>query len=170
MTARKLSRDDNEWFEALAIATIERTPTLAWENAIALWRLLPSVLPFTRDRILRRMLDKAAKRGDPWSAKLVKRFAEAARLAFADTKARGRVHDAEALRRAAHYTAHHPDATAYEIAKAIGAKGSTVRQWPGRQDFQQHRKDEEYLIELEKQRQHRIAERTARRKRIRSPK
>jgi hypothetical protein len=157
MTVRKVSlpsRDYAERFEALALAMIEQSPTATWKNAIPLWRGLPSVRSYTRDRILRRMLEVAVKRGDPWSAKLVERFAEAAILAFADTKARGRVHDAKALQLAARYKAHHPDATAYEIAKAVGVKSSTVRQWPDRRDFQQHRKDEEFLIELER---HRIA-------------
>jgi hypothetical protein len=155
MTARldkcgiKVTSDDNQWFEALALATIERSPTLAWENAVALWRGLPSVWPSTRDRILRRMLVVAAKRGDPWSAKLVRRFAEAAIPAFADTKVRGRVHDAEGLQRAAHYVARHPGASWGEIAKAAGAKRETVRQWIDRADFKKHRADEELRIRLD---------------------
>jgi hypothetical protein len=156
--ANRTTGDQNQWFEALALATIERTPTSAWENAVALWRRLPLVWPSTRDRILRRMLDEAARRGDPWPAKLVERFAEAAIPAFADAKARGRVHDVEGMKRAARYVAHHPSASWGEIAKAAGANRETVRQWVDRADFKKHRDDEELQIKLADARTRRWAE------------
>lgn len=90
----------------------------------------------------------AAKRGDPWSAKLVKRFTQAAIPAFPDTKARGRVRDAEGLKLAAFYKAHHQNASWDEMAKAAGTKRETVRQWVKRADFKKHRADEEQRIEL----------------------
>ena len=174
MTARQGKRDSgkttseqNQWFETLAIATIERLPTTAWENAVALWRgLAPSsarrlpslrgtevepfgaVWPSTRDRILRRMLAVAARRGEPWSAKLVKRSAAAAIPVFANTKARNRVQDAEGLQRAARHVAHYPKASWSEIAKAAGVSRDTVRHWRSRSDFEKYVKDEEFQIWL----------------------
>lgn len=150
----------NRWYEALALAMIERSPTAAWENAIALWRGLPQAWPSTRDRILRRLLEVAAKRGDPWSANLVKRFAAATIPAFRDTKARDRVHNAEGLRKAARYIARNPKASWNELAKAAGVPRDTVRQWcrekqdadgqwSGRGDFEKYVADEKVLIKVE---------------------
>lgn len=164
---KKLSSDENQWFEALALATIERRPTSAWESAVALWRGLPLVWPSTRDRILRHMLIEAAKRGDPWPAQQVKRFAEAAISAFADTQARARIHDREGLQMAARYVAHHPQASWGEIAKAAGTTKENVRQWRKRSDFAKYVKDEEFLINhtttaLGLSEKHRLDEKAAR--------
>jgi hypothetical protein len=166
MTARKgnkLSRDDVERFEALAIATIEGDPTTKWEASVKLWRWLPLVWPSTRDRIIRRALVIAAERNDSWSATLVKRFAEAAIPAFDDTRARGRVHNAEALQKAARYKARHPKASLNDIAKDARVKRDTVRDWlgrggrPGRRDFCRYYCDEWYQINLERRRRLRHA-------------
>jgi hypothetical protein len=143
---KKLSSDENQRFEALALATIECRPTSAWGSAVALWRGLPLVWPSTRDRILRRMFEEAAKRGEPWPARLVKRFAEAAKPVFADTQARSRVRDREGLQMAARYVAHHPQASLGAIARAAGTTKWNVRQWRKRSDFAKYVKDEEYLI------------------------
>jgi hypothetical protein len=164
---KKWSSDDNQWFEALALDTIERGPTPAWGSAVALWRLLPSAWPSTRDRILRRMLEEAAKRGEPWPARLVKRFAEAAKPAFTDTQARARVHDREGLQMAARYVAHHLQASWGEIAKAAGTTKENVRQWRKRPDFAKYVNDEEYLINhtntaLGLSEKHRLDEKAAR--------
>jgi hypothetical protein len=168
----KVTSDDNQWFEALAIAMIERTSTAVWENAIALWRGLDtersSVWPSTRNRILRRMLEVTAVRGDPWSAKLVRRFAEVTIPAFADTKARGRVHDAEGLRKAARHKARHPQASWNELAKAAGVPRDTVRQWcrveqdadgqwRGRADFEKYVADEKVLIKAARDQRQRVS-------------
>ena len=126
----KWSSDDNQWFEALALRTIEQTPIHAWGNAIALWRWLPLAWPSTRDRILRRLLEVATKRSDPWPAPLVRRFAEAAIPAFNPAGARGRIHDKEAFEKAARYVAHHPRASERQIANAAQTSRENIRQWP----------------------------------------
>ena len=160
MTARKrqedwrpkgagLSHADDQWFEAWAIVMIENNPTPTWETAIALWRGLPSAWPATRDRILRRMFKVAGGRGDGWSPKLVKRFAEIAHVVFADTEARDRVHQAEALQKAARYKARHPEASWNDIAEVVGAEKEALRKWTKRSDFKKYKEDEEHLIETE---------------------
>jgi hypothetical protein len=145
-----MTSDENRWFEKEALTALERLPTSAWENMVALWRGLPSARPSTRGRILRCILEEGARRGDPWSANLVKRFAGAAIPAFVNSKARSRVHNAEAMQKAARYQAKHPKASLNKIAAAAGAPRDSIRQWIKRPDFKKYKDDAEFLIALDR--------------------
>jgi hypothetical protein len=134
MTKRKSSADDNEWPER-AIAELEKLPTHAWENMVALWRALPALRPTMQRRILARMIELAAERGDPLSVKLVKRL-NVNQLLRVPPRPRSRVHDQNAFRKAAEYRAANPKASWDELAKAAGAKRDTVRQWEESPKFQ----------------------------------
>jgi hypothetical protein len=131
----KLNPDDNQWFESRMIAELERLPTRAWEN-MGMWRrILWAPWPSTRRRLLAHMIELADKRGDPLSAKFVKRFAPHLIQALGVPQARGRIHDKEALKRAAEYRAANPKASWNDLARAAGVKRSTVRQWGQSAEF-----------------------------------
>lgn len=128
------SADDNDWFEALAIAEIERLPTRAWEGMLM---LLPSAWPSTQKRLLLHMLEQAAKRGDALPAKVVKHLA---RVFAVSPKARGRIqHSTEAVRSAAWCRAENPNASWADLARAAGLKSKqarhVVRQWDQSTEF-----------------------------------
>jgi hypothetical protein len=152
----KLSAEDNQWFETVALTDLENLPTRAWEDMAALWRYLPWAHPSTRRRILARCIELVRERGDTLSVKFVNCFAVPAIRELAVSKtARARVGNDEGLRAAARYLAHRPDASWSELAVAAAAKRGTVRQWKGRQDFQKYLDDEKFLAALERARQQR---------------
>jgi hypothetical protein len=167
VTARKgfvpkraaLSAEENLWFEKKALAELEGLPTRAWEDMVALWRMLPSAWPSTRRRILARCLELASKRGDGFSANLTRRFAEHAPRELADspTAPRASVHDEDGLRKAARHLARNPQASLSELAEAADGKIGTIRQWRKRQDFQALLNDEKFLAEVERERLARLA-------------
>ena len=155
MTARKNWRPkdakrsaDNQWFEALAIAEIEKHPTSEWENMRALWLYLPSCRVSTRSRILARMIEVAAKRGNPLSAKFVRRFANVYATLAVSPKARDRIHDAKGLREAARLLAQNPKASLTALAKAAGSKKSTIRNWKKSDEFTRLLGDEQLKRDL----------------------
>src|SRR5262245_46427430 len=134
--ATTTSADDNEWFEAFAMAEIERLPTRAWGNMLVFWRLLPSVWPSTQKRLLVHMLKEAAKRGDPLPAEVVKHMAQ---VFAVSPKGRGRIHETGALLAAARYRAENPNASWSDLARAAGLKSKqarhVVRQWGKNAEF-----------------------------------
>jgi hypothetical protein len=157
MTARKDSlvpkgAERNLWFEAAALRELERLPTRAWEDMDALWRMLPSAWPSTRQRILARCLELAEKRGDGLSAKLVNRFAKLAIAELAVRAPKARVHDEDGFRAVARHLASNPQASLSELAAAADAPKGTIRQWRKRPDFQALLNDERRLVALEQAR------------------
>jgi hypothetical protein len=160
------SAEENLWFEKKALAELERLPTHAWEDMDALWRMVPSAWPSTRQRILAHCLELAAKRGEGLSAELVKRFAEPAiRELAVSTAPKASVHDEDGLRKVARHLARNPLASLSELAAAAGSdegfglwagaadgKKTTVRQWMARPDFQALLNDERHLVALEQAR------------------
>jgi transposase-like protein len=90
------------------------------------------------------MIELAVKRGDPLSAKFVKRFAPHLISALAvPAQARGRIHDQEGFRKAAVYRAANPKASWTNLARAVGVKPSTVRQWEQSAEFKSLVRDAE---------------------------
>jgi hypothetical protein len=154
----KLSAERNLWFEARALRELERLPTHAWGNMVALWIWLPLAHPATRQRILARCLELASKRGDGLSAGLVKRFAGPALAELAVSAApKASVHDERAFRATARHLASNPQASLSELAVAADAPKGTIRQWRKRPDFQALLNDEKFLAEVERERLARLA-------------
>ena len=156
MTARKppaagkLTPADNEWIEAQTIAELERLPTHAWENMTGLWRrLLPALSVSTQRRIFARVFGLAAERGDPLSAKFVKRFARhAKRLLAVPAQPRSHIRNQQGLRIAAEHRAANPRASWNELARAADVSRGTVRQWARSALFQRLVKDAEFRIRI----------------------
>jgi hypothetical protein len=142
-----LSAERNLWFEAKALAELERLPTDAWEKMVALWNWLPLTHPATRRRILARCIVLAAKRGNPLSVKI-------AGLADRELSkaARASVHADDGLRKAARHLARNPRASLSKLAAVAGFDGkrTTVLAWKKRADFQTHLNDERVLAERER--------------------
>jgi hypothetical protein len=152
VTARKPksatpSADENLWFEGRAIADMEKLPTSAWQDMIPLWQCLPLARSATRRRVLTRCLELASERGDAFSAKLVERFAKAAisELSVSESP-KAVVQDRGKFQAAAQYVARNPHASLSVVAKAVGGKKTTVRQWLTRPDFRNFLEDEKKLI------------------------
>ena len=143
--AGKLGPADNEWIEERALAEIERLPTHAWENMTGLWRrVLPALSLSTQHRILARMFGLAAERGNPLSAKFVKRFApHAIRLLAVPPQPRSRIRNQQGLRKAAEHRAANPKASWNELARAADVSRGTVRQWARSAVFQHLVRDAE---------------------------
>ena len=146
----KLNPDDNQWFESRMIAELERLPTRAWEN-MGIWRRILWVpWPSTQRRLLAHMIELAAKRGDPLSAKFVKRFAPHLISALAvPAQARGRIHDQEGFRKAAAYRAAKPQVSRRALSRAVGAKPTTVQQWEESTEFKSLVRDAELRNSLD---------------------
>jgi hypothetical protein len=138
MTKRKpplLPAADNAWIEEKAINELERLPTHTWENMVALWRALPALRPSTQCRILARLIELAAARGDPFSAKLVKRL-DVNRLLEVPERPRSHIRDQQAFRNAAKHQAKNPKASLGKLAKAAGVSRERVRLWKQSAEFQ----------------------------------
>ncbi|MGB9043804.1 MAG: hypothetical protein WCC81_15180 [Pseudolabrys sp.] len=148
----RLSAEENQRIEALAIAEIAKMPTRAWQDMSAVWNTLPLMHPASRRRIIRTFLLLAHKRGHALPAKWVKRFAchVIYELDVADSS-RAAVHQGEKLREVARYHVHHPKASLNQIAAAIGMpkKKTTVRSWLERQDYKAFYNDELWLLQHE---------------------
>jgi hypothetical protein len=124
-----LSSDENLQLEAFAMPQIENIPTLEWEGLSELWRQLPSAWVSTRARILRRILELAVERGEPWPAELVKLFAAAAIPTYPKAKARDRVRDSDRFRAAVRLARRNPRMAFRAIAKVVGVSPSTMHEW-----------------------------------------
>jgi hypothetical protein len=161
MTARKgiipkgakISLEQNLWFEEKALAELERLPTRAWQDMLALWNWLPLAHPATRRRIIACCVELASKRGDPLPVIVAKHV-----ICVLDPKAsRASVHHdhdlaQDSLRALARHCAHNPQASLSELATATGSKKTTVRQWKARPDFQAYLDDERFQVALERMR------------------
>jgi hypothetical protein len=141
--------DDDQWFEALATVELRRLPTRAWENMDALWRQLPSAWPSTQRRLLAYILEEAVRRGEPLSAKFVKRFVPHVIRVLSPTQARSRIHNIEAARRAAAHLAKNPRASLNDLARAAGVGRDIVRQWRQFPKFKRLLRDEELIADLD---------------------
>src|SRR5262249_55289724 len=133
-----LSADENQRLEDRAIAELKRLPTSAWADMDALWRQLPAAGPSTRRRILARCLELAHERGDPLSAKFVRRFAGHAVRELAVKAPKARVHNQKALLAAVRCLAQNPHASLSDLAAAAGMPANnkpTIAGWKKRAEF-----------------------------------
>jgi hypothetical protein len=141
---------DNRWFEALTIVEIARHPTKTWADMTALWRQLPRCPLSTQSRIIARMIEEAAGRGDPLSEKFVRRFAKHAVRVLAPRYARDGIHDVKGCRLVASWLAADPKASLGELAAIAEVPRDTIRRWKKLPEFQRFKRDAALALDLNK--------------------
>jgi hypothetical protein len=67
-----MTPDDDEWFESRTVAELERLPTRAWNDMLALWFNLHAAHPSTQKRIVARAFRLCRERGEAAPARLLK--------------------------------------------------------------------------------------------------
>ena len=66
-----MTPDDDEWFESRTVAELERLPTRAWNDMLALWFNLRAAHPSTQKRIVARAFRLCRERGEAAPARLL---------------------------------------------------------------------------------------------------
>ena len=143
-----LPPSDDEDFERIAMAELERLPPDVWRKALKFWRLLPKAHPSTRRRLLAHAVDIVAKSGSALPSEIAK--AVIAELGVSKAP-RSRLRTEAQMRLAARYKAQNPDASLDELAKAAGIPGkrTTAKSYLERPEFKRFRADEFFLLELQ---------------------
>jgi hypothetical protein len=156
MTRRKadIVDDQPERIEREAIDWIKRTPTEHWVTMARSWlQWWPALSLTAQKRILSTILRQAIERGDSWPAELVQHVARRLQEHLkVGEQPRSRIRNTAALRKAAEYRAHHPEASWNELANAAGVDQATVRQWAQMPEFARYETDARFLLELDDER------------------